>query len=82
MNMRFRSPGKLILAVGLTLITTLDRYAVPSANLVLVAAPHSGPGRAKRAKQALATSQGRSSAIALGWLRMASRVHQTPGISR
>ena len=47
--MRFRSPGTLTLAVGLTLITTLDRYAVPNANLVLVAAPHSGPRRAERA---------------------------------
>jgi len=29
----------------------LDRYAVPNANFVLVVSPHSGPGRAERAKQ-------------------------------
>src|SRR5688500_11307084 len=40
----------------------LDRYAVPNANLVLVAAPHSGPRRAKRAKQIQSTSQERAAA--------------------
>ena len=40
--------------------TTLDRYTAPSANSVLVAGPHSGPGRAERAKQRLSTSQGRN----------------------
>ena len=40
-------------------IVCLDRYAASNANSVLVAGPHSGPRRAKRAKQALATSRGR-----------------------
>jgi hypothetical protein len=35
----------------------LDRYAVPNTNLALVAAPHSGPRRAKRAKQIQSTSR-------------------------
>ena len=39
---------------------TLVRYAAANANFVLVAGPHSGPGRAERAKHILPTSQGRT----------------------
>src|SRR5262245_37467469 len=39
MKMKFRLPGRLILAVGLTLTTTLDRYAGRSEHLVPVVSP-------------------------------------------
>ena len=63
---------------------SLDRYAAPNANSVLAAGPHSGPRRAERAKQTLATSQRqgfRSTGIsrASRWLVRALR---TPGVKR
>jgi hypothetical protein len=61
--------GLVLMMVGMVPAVTglvdmcLDRYAVPHADSVLVATPHSGPSRAERAKQVQSTSQGRGTAV-------------------
>ena len=52
--MKFRLPGKLILAVGLTLMTALDRYAGRSENLV----PGVSPGIAVLGAQSVPRGTG------------------------
>ena len=54
------------------LLSYLDRYAAWNVNFVLVVTPHSGPSRAERGQETLATSEGLrglSRGGALGWLR-------------
>ena len=54
----------------LMLASALDRYTARNENFVPVVPPHSGPRRAERAKEILATSQGLCTGYqgqALGW---------------